>query len=252
MQAPCARIAILSDFGEGPYVGQMQLRLSALASGVPVVRLISDLPPFRPDLAAYLLPGLQAGMPAETLYCCVVDPGVGTHRDVLAVQCGADWWLGPDNGLLVPMLRTVPDACVYRLRWRPRQLSASFHGRDLFVPVAARLAAGELLDAERIDPAQLVGADWPRDSARICYVDAFGNLMTGLLADDLAEDTELQAGALWLRRARTFSDVPIGQAFWYRNAFGLVELALNQGRADVSLGLSLGAPIAFRACLPPA
>ena len=82
------RIALLTDFGAGPYVGQMRLRLSALAPAVPVVELISDLPACRPDLAAYLLPGLARGMPPQTLYTCVVDPGVGTERALIIAQCG--------------------------------------------------------------------------------------------------------------------------------------------------------------------
>ncbi|MBK1618120.1 hypothetical protein CKO42_06610 [Lamprobacter modestohalophilus] len=236
----CARIVLLSDFGDGPYVGQMQLRLTELAPNVPVVTLTSDLPPFRPDLAAYLLPGLQSGMPLETVYCCVVDPGVGTSREVIIARRGADWWLGPDNGLLVPLLQGQTDLDIYRLKWRPAQLSASFHGRDLFVPVAARLVLGDLPAAERIIFAQLVGADWPAERACICYVDAFGNLMTGLQADGLAADADLLAAGQRLKAARTFADVAVGEAFWYRNAFGLVELAVNQGRADAHLGLGLG------------
>ncbi|MEA3641583.1 MAG: SAM-dependent chlorinase/fluorinase [Lamprobacter sp.] len=246
MAQPCARIALLSDFGDGPYVGQMRLRLTQLAPHIPAVTLISDLPSYRPDLAAYLLPGLQSGMPSETLYCCVVDPGVGTSREVIIARCGADWWLGPDNGLLMPLLQHQVDLDVYRLRWRPQQLSASFHGRDLFVPVAARLVKGELPESEPIALAQLVGADWSEERACVCYIDAFGNLMTGLQAEGLSAGTELLAAGRQLKAARTFADVAVGEAFWYRNAFGLVELAVNQGRADATLGLGLGAPIALR------
>jgi S-adenosylmethionine hydrolase len=242
----CARIALLTDFGDGPYVGQMRLRLTQLAPSTPAVTLISDLPQFRPDLAAYVLPGLWSEMPPETVYCCVVDPGVGTDRDVVIAQCGPDWWLGPDNGLLAPMLSRQPGARLFRLRWRPVRLSASFHGRDLFVPVAARLVAGELPEAESIAVGELVGADWPQARACICYVDAFGNLITGLQADGLSADAELFAAGRWLKGARTFADVAVGEAFWYRNAFGLVEIAVNQGRADAALGLGLGAPIEVR------
>ena len=245
MPRPRARIALLTDFADGPYVGQMRLRLTQLAAKFPAVTLISDLPQFSPELAAYLLPGLQAGMPSATVYCVVVDPGVGTDRDVIMAECGEDWWLAPDNGILVPLLRGYPDACVYRLTWRPQRLSASFHGRDLFVPVAARLVAGQLPEAEPIASSALIGADWPQERACICYVDAFGNLITGLCADGLATDCELQAGGHRLTAARTFAEVAPGEAFWYRNAFGLVEIAVNQGRADRSLRLGLGAPVSL-------
>lgn len=245
------RIALLTDFGAGPYVGQMRLRLTELAPAVPVVELISDLPACRPDLAAYLLPGLARGMPAKTLYTCVVDPGVGTDRALIVAHCAEHgWWLAPDNGLLMPLLRASPSARVFRLRWRPARLSATFHGRDLFVPAAARLVAGEWLEAEPVKVSQLVGADWPAECARICYVDAFGNLITGLPADRLAPDAEVRAGTQGLKSARTFADVAVGEAFWYRNAFDLVELAVNQGRADRCLGLGLGDSISSRP--PPA
>jgi S-adenosylmethionine hydrolase len=248
MQASRARIALLTDFGVGPYTGQMQLRLTTLAPEVPSVLLISDLPAFRPDLAAYLLPGLARGMPSPTVYACVVDPGVGTARDLLLMRCERDWWLAPDNGLLIPVLRRCPRSQLYRLRWRPPRLSASFHGRDLFVPVAAKLAAtGERPDSEPIDDvSRLAGSDWPSTSAVVCYVDAFGNLITGLDADDLGADAEVGVGGRWLRRARTFAEVRPGEAFWYRNAFDLVEIAVNLGRADEALGRGLGSPVAVR------
>ncbi len=248
MQVGRSRIALLTDFGEGPYTGQIQLRLSELAPGIAVVGLIADLPAFRPDLAAYLLPGLARGMPSPTVYMCVVDPGVGTARDLVALRAGQDWWLAPDNGLLMPFLQRHSDALLYRLRWRPERLSASFHGRDLFAPAAARLAAaGELLDHEPVDEvADLIGADWPSSASVVCYIDAFGNLITGVDADAVSTEAQVGAAGRWLRHARTFAEVQPGEAFWYRNAFDLVEIAVNQDRADRVLGLSLGSAIRIR------
>jgi S-adenosylmethionine hydrolase len=242
---PC-RIALLTDFGAGPYIGQMQLLLCGLAPGVPAVSLISNLPAFRPDLAAYTLPWLRRGMPGGTIYTCVVDPGVGTERDALAVNCGADWWVGPDNGLLVPLLKILEGAKVFRVRWRPERLSASFHGRDLFLPVAAELTRGVLLQSEPTALADLVNADWPAVAWRVCYVDAFGNLMTGVPADRVSGSMMLQVGKHRLQAARTFAEVPPGTAFWYRNAFDLVEIAVNQGRADEVLDCGLGAGVLSR------
>lgn len=237
------RVALLTDFGVGPYIGQMQLLFGALAPNISLVSLIADLPAFRPDLSAYLLPGLARHMPQGTLYVCVVDPGVGSERDVLLACCGDDWWLAPDNGLLVPLLRRQPDAEVFRVRWRPAWMSASFHGRDLFIPLAARLVQGEWPECEQVEVGALINAHWPPYAWQICYVDAFGNLITGLEADRLPAEAELEAGDHRLLPARTFSEVPPGAAFWYRNAFGLVELAVNQGRAEQQLGLGLGALI---------
>lgn len=246
LDAPPRRIALLTDFGRGPYVGQVCLRLAGLLpAAVPVIPLISDLAPWRPDLAAYLLPGLLADMPAGTLYLCVVDPGVGSDRGVLAMRRDADWLLAPDNGLLLPLLHRSPQALVYRVTWRPAQLSASFHGRDLFAPLAAHLVQGIWPEAAAVDRETLVGADWPAQQSVICYVDDYGNLMTGLDADDLGAERVLMAAGQRIARARTFSDVPAGQAFWYRNSLGLAEIAVNQGRAGDRLSLGAGAAVAI-------
>ena len=235
---PPTRIALITDFGDGPYVGQILLMFAAArAVAVP---LISDLPPFRPDLAAYLLPALMAGMPRETAYVCVVDPGVGGARGVLAVSAAGGWLIGPDNGLLAPALRRDPAARVYRVHWRPRRMSNSFHGRDVFAPLALGLMKGELPDAVEIGADAVVGADWPDDLAKVCYVDRYGNLISGVRAARVDPTAVLAIGGHRCPRARTFSEVPVGTPFWYRNAFGLLEVAINQGRADVLLGLGPG------------
>jgi len=235
------RIALVTDFGtSGPYVGQVKLRLSGLISHIPVIDLVSDLTAFRPDLAAYLLPALVRDVPARTLYLCVVDPGVGGDRAVLAVKADGKWYIGPDNGLLALIARRAKELQVLRLDWRPRELSGSFHGRDLFAPVAAMLCDGKVPASTEIDPGEMVGKDWSNELSCLIYVDQYGNLMTGLRGPSLDPGAILQAGGLDLGFARTFCEVPCGQAFWYENAFGLVELAVNQGRAESLLGLGPG------------
>lgn len=223
----------------------MQLLLSGMVPGVPVIPLIADLPAFRPELAGYLLHGLAHRMPGRTLYACVVDPGVGTDRDVLVARCADEWWLAPDNGLLVPLLARHTDAQIFRLRWRPAGMSASFQGRDLFMPLAARLVCGDWPECEPVPPTELVNSHWPADAWQVCYIDAFGNLITGVDADMLSPTAMLQVGDHRLSKARTFADVGVGEAFWYRNAFGLLEAAVNQGRADERLGVGLGDAIAL-------
>ncbi len=238
------RVALVTDFGPGgPYLGQMGLLLAAAAPRVPVVELVSDLPPYAPELAAYLLPALVRGLPPRTLYLCVVDPGVGSERAVLAAQLGEDWFLAPDNGLLAPLAARNAGIRLYRVGWRAERMSASFHGRDLFLPLGVRLLGGESLETTAIASASMAGWGLAPDLPRVVYLDRFGNLVTGLRAEGLAEGVRIRAGGRLLSRARTFYEVPPGTAFWYPNAFGLVELAVNQGRADGVLGLAPGAPI---------
>ncbi|NCC28212.1 MAG: hypothetical protein EOM22_08730 [Gammaproteobacteria bacterium] len=237
------RLVLVTDFGDGIYVGQMRARLDDLLPGCPVVDLVHDLPPFRVDLAAYLLPALVRDMPPYAIYVCVVDPGVGGARGGLLVQTRDSWFIGPDNGLLAPLVHCAEDATVDRIGWRPSVLSASFHGRDWFAPAAARLAAGACLQLDAVDPADMVGSDWPSECAAVVYVDRFGNLMTGLRAAGRSRTHALRVGERRLRHARTFCEVASGEAFWYENALGLVEIAVNLGRADRELGLSPGDPI---------
>ncbi|HSO81067.1 SAM-dependent chlorinase/fluorinase [Thiocapsa sp.] len=237
------RLVLVTDFGDGIYVGQMRARLGDLLPGFPVVDLVHDLPPFRADLAAYLLPALVRDMPSGSIYVCVVDPGVGGPRDGLLVQTRDSWFIGPDNGLLVPLVHCAEDAVVNRIGWSPSEFSASFHGRDWFAPAAARLAVGADLQLCAIDPGDMVGSDWPKERAAVVYVDCFGNLMTGLHAAGRPKTHALQVGERRLRHARTFCEVASGEAFWYENAFGLVEIAVNLARADHELGLSPGDPI---------
>lgn len=241
---PIQRLALITDFGgTGPYVGQVKLRLSGLSPEIPVIDLISDLVPFRPDLGAYLLPALVRDMPRGTLYVCVVDPGVGGDRRALIVEADGNIFVGPDNGLFAVLARSASDAKVRRVAWRPAELSASFHGRDLFAPVAAMLATGKFLDAEEIDPKSMEGMDWPHDLWRVIYADHYGNLMSGIRASQLNRTQVMHVGGHRLAFSRTFCEAQPSQAFWYENALGLVELAVNQGRADRVLGLAPGDPI---------
>ena len=237
---PPRRIALVTDFGDGPYTGQMRLLLSSIADAVPTVALVSDLPAFRPDLAGFLLPGLMRRMPPSTLYLCVVDPGVGSERAVLAVATGNDSLVGPDNGLLIPTIRRNPASSVFRVDWRPGELSDSFHGRDLFAPLAAQMVRGDLPASSPVGLDTLVGADGPRALAKVCYVDAYGNLISGLAADDVTTDAVLRIDGRHIRFARTFCAVPTGTPFWYINAFGSLEIAVNQGRANRMLKLGVG------------
>ena len=237
-------ILLFTDFGlEGPYLGQVRAVLHREAPGVPVIDLFADAPVFDPMAAAYLLAAYAEAFPPGSVFLCVVDPGVGGARAPLAVNAAGRWYVGPDNGLLAIAARRGGDARAWRITWRPAELSASFHGRDLFAPVAGRLARGEPPPGEACAPGGLTGRDWPEDLARVVYVDGFGNLMTGLRAARLPTEAGLTAGGRRLARARTFSDVAPGEAFWYENANGLAEIAVNQGHAGRVLGLALGDPV---------
>jgi S-adenosyl-L-methionine hydrolase (adenosine-forming) len=234
------RILLATDFGADLYVGQIQARLHALLPNVPCIGLMQDLPSFRPDLAAYLLPALMRDLPRDSLALCVVDPGVGGERAGLLVRADGHWLIGPDNGLLALVARLASEVSVWRIGWQPGWMSSSFHGRDWFALAAARLVLGEDLALSPLGLADMIGADWQDECAIIVYVDHFGNLMTGVRASEVGGGAVLRVRGQPLPRARTFCEVEPGQAFWYENALGLIEIAVNQGRADQRLGLNVG------------
>jgi S-adenosylmethionine hydrolase len=238
-------IVLFSDFGlEGPYTGQVKAVLYRTAPGIPVVDLFADAPPGKPKPAAYLLAAYGAWFPPGTVLVAVVDPGVGSARGAVIIEADGRWHVGPDNGLFELVARRADSVRTWDIPWRPDRLSASFHGRDLFAPVGGQLARG-ILPGEPPRPGEFGRrADWPDDLPEIVYVDRYGNAMTGLRAALLADGTRLSAAGRVLTRARTFSDVPPGVAFWYENSNGLAEIAVNAGRADGALGLAVGSPVA--------
>ncbi|HTZ37483.1 MAG TPA: SAM-dependent chlorinase/fluorinase, partial [Stellaceae bacterium] len=137
-------IALFTDFGlAGPYTGQMLAVLHRLAPEVPAISLFADAPAARPKPAAYLLAAYGAWFPDGTVLLCVVDPGVGSARRAVVVEADGRVYVGPDNGLFDIVMRRSPEARLSEIVWQPASLSTSFPGRDLFAPVAARLAAGE-------------------------------------------------------------------------------------------------------------
>lgn len=233
-------IVLFTDFGlAGPYVGQLHAVLAMQAPGVPVIDLFHDVPAYDIRAGAYLLPAYSCGFPPGTVFVCVVDPGVGGTRRPLMVQADQRWYVGPDNGLLQMVVRRARESKTQEILWRPDALSASFHGRDLFAPVAAMLARGQQPDAASREM-NSVEAAWPDDLPEIVYIDRFGNALTGLRACMFKPGTRIQVGERVLEKSTTFESVTRGQPFWYENSNGLVELAVNQGRATELLQATVG------------
>lgn len=236
-------LVLFTDFGHsGPYVGQVKAVLAREAPGEPVIDLLHDAPAFDPRAAAYLLAALAPAFPAGAVFVAVVDPGVGTERRPLVLQADGRWYVGPDNGLLEIIAARAPEPRWWEITWRPAQLAPTFHGRDLFAPVAAHLARGEAPPGARC--AAPTGRDWPADLAEVIYVDAYGNAATGLRAAALPGEVALRANARCFQPVRTFGDAPAGAAVWYENSSGLAELAITQGSAAGSCHLRIGTAVA--------
>ncbi len=234
-------IALFTDFGsQDPYVGQLHAVLAHLAPGVPVVDLFHHVPNYDIRAGAYLLPGYIPVFPDETTFVCVVDPGVGGERRPLLLRSDNFWFIGPDNGLFQILVRRANRHECFAIDWRPDNLSHSFHGRDLFAPVAAMLARGEQPDATPVELSLHHGVEWPDDLTEVIYVDHFGNATSGYRAGKLSHSAQIEIGGSLLRCATTFAAVAPGEAFWFENSNGLIEFAVNQGSASELLSLHTG------------
>ncbi|MGD8559780.1 MAG: SAM-dependent chlorinase/fluorinase [Gammaproteobacteria bacterium] len=237
-------IVLFTDFGfNGPYVGQMKSVLAQMAPAATVIDLMHDAPSFDPKASAYLLASLVNEFPENTVFLCVVDPGVGSTRKPVVLNAEGRWFVGPDNGLFNTIAihaKHGSDIKWWCIDWQPKRLSSSFHGRDLFAPVAAMLANGEPVPGEPLLLEKKEKPHWLPDLHRIIYVDHFGNAVTGIRAEAVSNTQTLVVNGHRFSWARTFSDVNLGAGFWYENSNGLVEIAVNQGRANLQFNMGVG------------
>ena len=247
-------IVLFTDFGlSGPYVGQMKAVLARLATGHAVIDLQHDAPSCDPKAAAYLLASLTEKVPADCIFLCVVDPGVGGDREPGVLKAGDQWFVGPDNGLFEMVVRQSVARGMHvqwwDITWRPDAPSASFHGRDIFAPVAAWIATGQgpLIGTEDVfserEISEIRRENWPDDLNEVIYIDAFGNAMTGITGRHLDRASTVTVNDQKLHFCETFSGVSEGACFWYENSCGLVELAVNKGRAVERLELEIGTAV---------
>src|ERR1700730_13962595 len=201
-------ITITTDFGhQGPFVGVMKGCMLARFPGARIVDLMHEIVVHWPAEAGFWLARAFSYFPPATVHVAVVDPGVGTSRNILAVQAGGHYFLAPDNGLLAPVVNRARDALIVRLgsaqlaHLGVHRPSATFHGRDIFAPVAAELAAGRCqLQALGETVSTLVPA-WVEDptveprsvTGVVISIDHFGHLITNIEAA-LVERFRLQMG----------------------------------------------------------
>ncbi|HKK16149.1 MAG TPA: SAM-dependent chlorinase/fluorinase [Gammaproteobacteria bacterium] len=239
-------IALFTDYGiNGPYVGQVHAVLSRIAPDEKIVNLMLDLPRQNQKAAAYMLARCVKEFNNGTIFFCVVDPGVGTFvDDPVVLKLDESWYVGPNNGLFNIVARNAEHIECWKIHWRPEELSNSFHGRDLYAPICAMIANGLDIPGEKItwqdNPA------WPDDLQEIIYIDGFGNCITGFRATDNMVEKTIYIHKHVILHATTFSEVKLGEVFWYENSLGLVEIAVNQGSARNSLGINIGDEFAFR------
>lgn len=242
-------ITLLTDFGTADgYVAEMKGVLLTLAPEAMVVDLSHEIPPHDIELARLTVARYWRRFPEGAVHLAVVDPGVGTSRRCVAVESDRRWLVGPDNGILSPALLLAGARAVALPV--PPSASRTFHGRDVLAPAAAALAQGTPLDA--LGPA----LDAPvvrrtREAVRredgavvgeVIAIDRFGNAITNLLG---ARNGVLAAGGRPVPIRGTYADVALGAPVAICGSSGLLEIAVREGNAAATLGLTRGAPVVW-------
>jgi hypothetical protein len=263
-------IALLTDFGlADEYVGVMKGAILAVNPNACIVDLCHQIPPRDIAAAARILTASFRYFPKQTIHVAVVDPGVGTHRAILAASAADCLFLAPDNGLLSPLLRRQgPDAIVRveNSTFFRRPTSCTFHGRDIFAPVAGHLSLGLGLHelGPPIDLDGIVMMDQPAPTAlsentwvgQVVDVDRFGNLITNLDGQRLRQllsahprrRVRIEIGGRRIDDLATaYAEALTGTLLALVGSRDLLEIAVSGGSAAQELGCGQGAPI--RLCL---
>ena len=254
-------ITLTTDFGlQDGYVAAMKGVIYSLAPRATLVDLCHLVPPFDVQAASFVLYQAAPYYPPGTVHVVVVDPGVGSSRRGLALVSGQHIFIGPDNGVFTAFINE--NAAVRQLDnpdlWLPEH-SATFHGRDLFAPVAVHLAQGLPLaecGAEVADPVRLpaweVHHDGDEFAAVVVHIDRFGNAITGLPAVRLAElglgpYSAHLPGRPPIPVLKTYAEAKKGKVLALAGSTGLLELAVREAAAAEILRLERGAPVRFSA-----
>ncbi len=244
-----ALVTLLTDFGAADsYVAEVKGALLRRAPGVTLVDVTHEVLPGDVAAAAYLLGRTWRAFPEGTVHLVVVDPGVGTERRALAAEVAGRFFVAPDNGVLTRVLEAGA-ARVVAVSVDPGA-SPTFHGRDVFAPAAARLAAGEPLaalgtpvaDPVLLPPPRLErrGAEW---IGEVVHVDRVGTLVTSVPPSVTAAGESVQVAGHDVPLGRTFADAASGALVAFVGSGGTVEVAVRDGRAEEVLGVGRGAEV---------
>lgn len=242
-------VTLLTDFGTADYfVGAMKGAVLAANPEARLVDITHEIAPHDIEAGAFTLLAAFSTFPAGTVHVGVVDPGVGSERRAIVVDGGGHLFVGPDNGLFGLIFERLPDARVFhataRELFRP-SVSSTFHGRDVFAPLAGALSRGVEPDAvgEQIADFHRLPFNSPKRSedgtlkASVIHIDRFGNCITNITPADLSDDDVRRGARLFVggreveRFARFFAEGDEGELFAIWGSAGLLELSVNRDSA---------------------
>ena len=253
-------ITMTTDFGhKGPFAAVMRGVILTRNPNAHVIDLAHDIPPQWPPEAGFWISRAYPYFPRGTIHMGIVDPGVGTEREILVVEYDGHVFIAPDNGLLAPLLDHAENARVWQLdigrlgELNLAKPSDTFHGRDIFAPVAAELAAGRLSLTAIGKAVYEWTPGWLDDpvvgrgkvSGTIITIDAFGNLISNIdqsLIKDFREPIAHIAGHV-IPTLTTYGRAKPGDLLALVNSFGVIEIAKSEGSAADGIGSERGAPL---------
>ncbi|NET02004.1 MAG: SAM-dependent chlorinase/fluorinase [Sphaerospermopsis sp. SIO1G1] len=243
-------ITLLTDFGNNDvYVGVMKGVITTINSQLQLIDLTHQIPPQNLAAARFALMNAYPYFPPDTVHLAVVDPGVGSKRRAIALQLKQGYLIGPDNGIFSGIISENPVITAVELTnseyWRISQPSSTFHGRDIFAPVAAHLASGVSLEkiGREINPETLVKFEITEFQITdhtlkgcIQYIDHFGNLVSNIPGSFVEGKIWcVEINGLTIPGCTTYSDVEIGEVLALVGSHGWVEVSVNGGNAQVQL-----------------
>ncbi|MDJ0275154.1 MAG: S-adenosyl-l-methionine hydroxide adenosyltransferase family protein [Aigarchaeota archaeon] len=254
-------VSFLTDYGlDDPYVGEVKARMLSVCGEIRVIDVTHSVERQNVLHGAFLLYLSYRFFPEGTVHLAVVDPGVGTERRCIAIRTRRYWFVGPDNGLLYPAASEDGILRCYEidLDAYPRYGGETFHGRDVFGPVAAELACGASPKMREVDPETVQKLDFGRPvvtdrgvRVRVLHVDRFGNCITNLRADELPSwmrygDTFSVRSAgkeVRARFARAYGEVQPGKFLLTVGGTGFLEVSVSMGDAARQLGVRPGSEL---------
>lgn len=250
-------ISLTTDFGlDDWFVGTMKGVIQTRSPATAVIDLTHGIPRGDIRAGAFALMSGYRHFPKQTVHVAVVDPGVGSNRAAIAIETADYFFVGPDNGTLSWAVRSEQIRAIHQLQNSThfqKEVSATFHGRDIFAPVAAAIANGTNISELGASMPQINQLQWPevhRTEAgligEVIYVDRFGNGITnipntelGKLKEAMVRIDKTEFGPL----KEFYNAVEVGQPVAVRGSGGYLELAVNRGSAVASQGLETGATI---------
>ncbi len=256
-------ITLTTDFGtRGIFVGVMKGVIFSINPDAKIIDIAHDIEPQNIHAGAFLLNSAYHYFPHGAIHLGVIDPGVGSTRRAIAVETEDYYFVVPDNGVLSYVLSTekvLRSVNLTNSKYFLPQLSGTFHGRDIFAPVAAHLSRGVPFDAlgEQITQLRRIPILTPQTSeseivGHILYIDRFGNLITNISQKLFESAGKGRVFVIYIddrriqRICRAYLDVPIGELLSIFSSFGTLEIAINQGNAAEMLGIEEGCSIIIR------